>query len=291
MFLTQMRIGTTGTITNLRQDHAPFVLEKLPGTRWQPPFPKTYSPSLSTDIRVEPVDNADDFAQFYRCMSAAFGEQVKSSLWMMMNPNWDTAEGQKQGALRYLKRWQSITNTKDGHPNTVMLKATLRDPQDGFRIKIVGAAVWTQFSFVEGCGIPPTDRHPDIPILEPDEGRFATQIYRSLWRRRVSFAREKAASDSPVMFTLDICAVHPDFQRLGIGKKLTAWGIEEAKRRGGLECTTEASLMGRAVYQRLGFTAEGEEKNILIELDEEFKHRDKPQTMFMRTWAGQHHQH
>lgn len=77
----------------------------------------------------------------------------------------------------------------------------------------------------------------------------------------------------------------PEFQRRGIAGKLVAWGLEEAERRGGLECTTEASPMGRVVYGRLGFGAEGSGEDLVYVVDDEFKDRDKPEILFMRTWA------
>lgn len=242
---------------------------------------------MSTDILVQPVDSPDDFTQIYHCISEAFARQIKDSIWIAMNPNWDTAEGQKKGALKLLKGWQGATINKDGLPNTVILKATLLDPQDGFKPRIVGAAIWTQASFVAGYGDPPTDSPAALATLAPNERRFASQMYRSLWRRRVSLAREKEKSDPPAIFTLDTCAVDPAFQRRGIAGKLVTWGLEEAKRRGDLECTTEASPMGRVLYKRLGFGAEGKGEDLVYEVDEEFRDRDKPEILFMRTWSGQ----
>ena len=87
--------------------------------------------------------------------------------------------------------------------------------------------------------------------------RFAAQMFRSLWKRRIAYAKEKKSANPPAIFVLDICAVDPEFQRRGIAGKLVEWGLEEAKRRGGLECTTEGSSMGRGVYVRLGFKDEG----------------------------------
>lgn len=242
---------------------------------------------MTTDVLVQPVDSPDDFAQIYHCMSEAFGRQIKESIWIAMNSNWNSPEGQKEGAAKLRDRWQSATTNKAGDPNTVILKATVPDPQDSFKLKVIGAAIWTQASFVEGYGDPPTDSPAGLAALDPTEKRFASQMYRSLWKRRVSLAREKADSDSPAMFILDVCAVDPAFQRRGAAGKLVAWGLEEANRRGGLQCTTEASVMGRAVYRRLGFTAEGAEEDLVYDVDEEFSDRDMPGVLFMQTWADQ----
>lgn len=244
---------------------------------------ENHSPTMSSNVLVQPVDSPDDFPQIYHCISEAFGRQIKDSIWIVMNSNWGSPEGQREGASKLLECWQSATKNKDGHPNTVIVKATLPDSQDGFKLKIVGAAIWTQASFVGGHGDAPTDSPGGLAVLTPTEKRFASQMYRSLWKRRVSLAREKAKSDSPALFMLDTCAVDPAFQRRGVAGKLVAWGLEEAKRRGGLQCTTEASPMGRSVYKKLGFRAEGAGEDITYEVDEEFRNRDKPEILFMHT--------
>ncbi|PQE04427.1 Acyl- N-acyltransferase protein [Rutstroemia sp. NJR-2017a BVV2] len=242
---------------------------------------------MSTDVLVQPVDSADDFTQIHHCFSEAFGRQIQESIWLGMNPNWDSPEGQRKGAFKLLTRWQSITTNKDGQPNTVILKATLPDPQDKTKRKIVGAAIWFQSSFVDGYGDPPTDCPAGLETLAPTEGRFLRQMYRSAWNRRVSITREKVNSDPPAIFILDICAVDPAFQRRGVAKKLVEWGIEDAKRRGELECMTEASTMGRGLYKMLGFEAEGSKEDTVFEIDEEFRNRNMPGWLIMRTWASQ----
>ena len=69
-------------------------------------------------------------------------------------------------------------------------------------------------------------------------------------------------------------------------QKLVGWGVEEARRRGGLECSTEASSMGRGAYMKLGFKTEGAPKDIVYEVDEEFKNEGRdplPPNLFLRT--------
>ncbi|KAF1966297.1 putative GNAT family acetyltransferase [Bimuria novae-zelandiae CBS 107.79] len=240
--------------------------------------------AASTSPTIEPVSSAEDFTQIFHCVAEAFGRQAKDSLWIGTNPGWDTTEGQKNGVAQFIKRWQNIKSNKDGKPNTLFLKATLPDPEDTSKRRIVGMAIWQQASFVDGYGDPLTD---DLGVdllqtLEPTEARFATQMFKSLWKRRIAYAKEKASADLPAIFVLDMCAVDPDFQRRGIAQKLVQWGLDEAKRRGGLECTTEASSMGRGAYQKLGFKPEGTD-DMVYEVDEEFKSRDKPPNVFLRT--------
>ncbi|KAF2251027.1 hypothetical protein BU26DRAFT_274778 [Trematosphaeria pertusa] len=240
----------------------------------------------SKGVVVEPVSSPRDLNQVYFCVSEAFGSQARDAVWLVLNPGWDTPQGQKDGAAKLTKRWMSTKTNNQGRPNTVFLKATLPDPQNESERRVVGAAIWQQASFVDGHGDPPSDDlGSDLDGLDPTEQRFASQMFRSLFKRRIEYAKEKTSENPPAVFVLDMCAVDPAFQRRGIAGKLVQWGLEEAKRRGGLECTTEASSMGRAVYMRLGFQSEGE-GDVEYVVDEEFRARDKPPNVFLRTGAS-----
>lgn len=206
-----------------------------------------------------------------------------------MNPGWDTQEGQDKNALKLIKQWKSITTNKDGNPNALYLKATIPDPDGQGNRRVVGLAIWKQLSFVEGYGDPFTsDMSEALKDFGEANQRFAAQMFRSLWKRRIEYIREVSSPDSgrspPAIFTLDLCAVDPAFQRRGIACKLVETGLAEAKKRGDLECTTEGSAMGRALYRRLGFKDEGV-GDIVYEVDEEFQTWDKPPNVFLRTRA------
>lgn len=240
------------------------------------------------DVIVSPVENEEDIKQANHCVSEAFGRQTKDAIWMMLNPGWDTEDGQAKNAMSLIKQWRSTTTNKDGYPNALYLKATLPNPDNLGKRRVVGMAIWKQLSFVEGYGEPFTgDLSETIKELKTEEDqRFATQMFRSLWKRRIEYVREISSPGSgrkpPAVFTLDLCAVDPAFQRRGVAGKLVEAGLEEAKKRGNLECTTEGSAMGRAVYRRLGFKDEGT-GDIVFEVDEEFQSRDKPPNVFLRT--------
>lgn len=236
-------------------------------------------------ITITPVDSPSDFDGIFHCVREAFGRQAQDAVWALMNPNWTTPSGATSGAAKLRARWEKSQTslTAAGHPTTIFLKAATPDGQ------IAGMAIWVQASFVPGQGEPPTDDlgADAMAELDPQDRTFAAQMFRSLWRRRIEVAREKAESgaEPPAIFVLDMCAVDPEFQRRGIAGRLVQWGLEEAERRGGLEATTEGSAMGRKVYAKLGFKPEGEGKDIEYVVDEEFKGRDKPPNLFMRTGA------
>lgn len=237
------------------------------------------------EVLVSPVESEHDLIQANYCVSEAFGRQTKDAIWMIMNPGWDTAEGQLENAHKLINRWKSTTLNKDGRPNTFFLKATVPDPETQNQRRVVGLAIWLQLSHVEGYGDPFTgDMTEILQSVGETERRFASQMFRSLWKRRIEYLRQVSESDRnpPAIFTLDLCAVDPAFQRRGIAAKLVQAGLEEAKNRGNLECTTEGSAMGRGVYTRLGFKDEGV-GDIVFEVDDEFRTRDKPPNVFLRT--------
>ena len=242
---------------------------------------------MESNIQVSPVENELDLKQANYCASEAFGRQAKDALWMLTNPGWDTEHGQTKNALWMIKEWQSITTNRDGRPNTVYLKATLPDPHAKGKRRVVGFAIWKQLSFVEGCGDAFTDDMTEaLQECTEIDRRFAAQMFRSLWKRRIERIQEVSSPDSghdpPAIFVLDLCAVDPAFQCRGIAGKLIQAGLEEAKKRGNLECTTEGSAMGRTVYTRFGFQDEGM-GDIVYNVDEEFLTRDMPPNVFLTT--------
>lgn len=203
---------------------------------------------------------------------------------MGLHPRWDTPEGKAFHAALLAKRWQDTTLDAQGRPNTIFLKATVPDEGTTSRRRIVGVAIWAQLSLVPGHGSPPVTEYaitPDMGYASEREERFAKQLFAGLNAKRAEVLREKAGTDSPAAFSLDLCAVDTDFQRRGIAVRLVQWGLDEAERRGGLEAMTEASVMGRWVYAKMGFKPVGE---IDYGVEEELLgDRKLPSNLFMRT--------
>lgn len=241
----------------------------------------------TNDVVISLFETGIDFKQAQHCLSEAFGRQAKDYLWMMMSPGWDTEEGQAKHAQGLMESWQSITTNKDGQPNAIYLKATLPDPDQAGERRMVGMAIWRQLSFVEGYGDSfSSDMSASLTDFDDTKRRFATQMFNSLWKRRIAYLHEvkESGRSPPAIFALDVCAVDPVYQRRGIASKLVEAGLAEAKKRGDLECTTEGSAMGRAMYQRLGFKDEGT-GDIQYEMDEDFNIWEKPTHIFLRTRA------
>jgi GNAT superfamily N-acetyltransferase len=236
------------------------------------------SSTAPNDVHVSVISDPKDLTGAFRVQCESFGKQTNDPIWVAINPCWDTPEGAAGGISRLNTRLQSITKDNQGRPNTLFLKATV----DG---EIAGFAIWQQASFVEGYGDPPTDDlggKAAMELLHPGnetEQRFTTQIFASLMKRRIAYVHEKEKASTPATFVLDVCSVDARYQRRGIAGKLVQFGLDEAKKRG-LEATTEASVMGRPVYEKLGFWGHG---MVHFEMDDEFKGRDKPPNVFMTT--------
>ena len=242
------------------------------------------------NVRVTPVEREEDFPGAYDCTAAAFGQQTKDGIWMAMTPGWDTAEGREKAIQRFKQGWKNASRDKDGNLNTIFLKAAVDHAESETGERIVGFAVWLQASAVEGRGEPVPDdegRRENARKVYPDnenEARYLYQLYTALHRQRGQAVREKVDDANPSMMVLDLCVVDPAFQGRGIARRLVQYGLDEAKRRGDLEATTEGSVMGRKVYERMGFEQEGPE--MAFEVDEEFAPRDRPSNIFMRTKRG-----
>ncbi|EKJ70817.1 hypothetical protein NXS19_005029 [Fusarium pseudograminearum] len=235
--------------------------------------------ATTEDIRIEPITNPADFEGCFRAQANAFGQQVNDAVWIAFNPGWDTPEGEKACVQRLVDRFNSVTQNRDGKPNIVYIKATVNGT-------IAGMAIWHQFSVVEGWGDEPGDitKGSFLEDLYPGnktEQRFLAQADKSLFGRRGEIIREKATASPPAVFVMDVCAVDPKFQRRGLATKLVQWGLDEAVKRGNLECVTEGSSMGRLVYLQQGFKPDGEET--VYEMDEEFKDREMPSNLVLRT--------
>ena len=52
---------------------------------------------------------------------------------------------------------------------------------------------------------------------------------------------------------LDICFVHPEYRRRGVGRLLMAWGINKADEMG-LESYIDATEAGMPLYETCGYT-------------------------------------
>lgn len=250
------------------------------------------APAAPAPVRVLLVEDASDFEQIWDVESSSFARQSQDGLWMAMHPGWDDPANKPSFVESRVKRWQSTTTDKYGRPNALFLKAVVSEGEGAAAVdRIVGMTVWVQASADPGFGDAPLDVEGYLgnfrKLFPGDDSvaRFGAQALGSMHAYRLVVAKEKSGSAQPAFMVLDICGVHPDYQGRGVAKKLVQWGLEEAQRRGGLECMTEASVMGRRVYQKLGFAMAPEHVWVV---DDEFKDRSLPSAVMMRTGGFSH---
>jgi GNAT superfamily N-acetyltransferase len=220
------------------------------------------------DVRVQEVDSEDDMAGFYDVARSSFGLQTKDAFWLAMNSGYDTPEGFAANVEKQAKRWRST----HGKGFTYFVKAVVTD-EDGVE-RIGGATIWTEYS---------TDRNPPAEALDEvmdleasfpgDETRqrYLRQLFRSFRRRRLEVIKEAGKHGRSIM-VLDVCCVRPEYQGMGLARRMVQWGLDLAATRGpdgkGLECFTEASDYGRPVYLKMGFETDSE---LTYDLDPEFQ--------------------
>lgn len=219
-----------------------------------------------------------------------FGEQVPDAILEALNPSWNTPNGRNRALERWTKRFNAPrTYTATGDPTKTLLKAFVTDSAGDQ--KIVGYAVWLQMSAVDGFGEQPMINPREAMNLEdlypedPSEQEYLAVLMENLNHSKHELVQKQRSADPPAIMALDLCVVHPDFQRRGIATKLVQWGLDEAKRRGGLVSCMEASPMGRPVYAKLGFKEEGGEIDYKVD-GAKFAKNGMPSNVFMRTSGG-----
>lgn len=240
------------------------------------------------DVKVEVIADANDLTQSFDICCHSFGEQTKDVIFVGLNPGWDTPAGKAAGAARFAARFPATTTNLAGKPNTVFLKATVSDPSSSRSERVIaGMAIWMQVSVVPGHGnYPPDDEGPAMDVASIFPGDEAKQklwgdVMTGMHAQRRQLAHDKAGASPPAIFVLDLCMVDPQFQGMGIARKLVQWGLDEAKERGDLEAVTEASVMGRRLYLKMGFEQEGPE--IDYGVDETLVGMPLPSNIFLRT--------
>lgn len=244
--------------------------------------------SLSrSNIDISVIEDVSDIPAAYSVVWACFGEQVPDGILQAFNPGWDTPDGYARAVERMKESFQKAVNCdKDGNLTKFFLKATVTDSAGTQRI--AGLAIWQVLSTVEGYGDQPLydgrkalgveDLYPD----DASEQAYCCTLFENLNRQRHELVEKQSSASPPAIMILDLCVVHPSFQRMGIASKLVQYGLDEAKRRGGLISCMEASPMGRGVYTKLGFRQEGPEIDYGVE-GAKFAKSGMPSNVFMRT--------
>ncbi|KAL9085061.1 MAG: hypothetical protein Q9165_007802 [Trypethelium subeluteriae] len=216
-------------------------------------------------INIAPCAGAD-ISQCIEIASAAF--QHNAPFFDIYFPKHDTT-GREQ-AVERLHKWF----TSD--PDAQFLKAE----RNG---RIMGFAIWTHM--LSSKNPSPSDLK-DVEDVDAvwgklgedgeKEKRFVEQVWYSYVQPRR--AAVFAAPEEKGTMVLEVLAVHPESQRLGLGEKLTRWGCEKADENG-LEAVVEATPAGKRCYERCGFRTYIDQMK--FDVEEEFNERRLPDISFM----------
>ncbi|PWN38306.1 GCN5-related N-acetyltransferase [Meira miltonrushii] len=243
----------------------------------------TYPPNR--DVRIELIQDEQDLRENFACQYETFGQQTSNAFWLAMSPNADTDAGFEAGVKSGQNNFKKQSAHNGGH--SWYLKAIAPDPETG-KDTIAGIATWTE-NLHSRNPIPKEMNKERLEKLYPGnetEQRYVNQMFQSFLRRRGELV-EEAGKEGRAVMVLDICVVRPRFQRRGIASELVKWGLRKAEELGqngqAIECVTEASPMGKPVYVKLGFEAEGE---VVYKVDEEFQNRKRSVDTVLRRPVG-----
>jgi GNAT superfamily N-acetyltransferase len=215
------------------------------------------------------VQREDELEDCFDCMSRAFGRA--KPLLNALYPLHDTPGGRAKGVERLKANWRA----HEEDDTCFFVKASL----DG---RVAGFAIWVLID-ANGRNLPDqiVDKELELDAIYDNDEEDAKEWLRQVWHAYVQ-PRRAACKDKSVM-ALELCVVHPDFQRRGIGQMLTAWGVQRAKSNGAHMAVVEASRPGVGCYARCGFVHS--EPILFDDVDHHLVRqvRPLPDLMFMQT--------
>ncbi|KAF2171753.1 hypothetical protein M409DRAFT_17988 [Zasmidium cellare ATCC 36951] len=194
-----------------------------------------------TSIQVQEASNPD-LPHLFTITSLAF--QHTEPFWDLTFPSHDTPQGRSHGAHRFLLKRLS-------DPTIVYTKASINTPSSSSNDKIVGMARW---HICEGEA--PPEREYELPGGNPGYAGEEWEAYKRLSDAFMA-KRNRAIRDSGGrIVVLDVLAVEPGFQGMGVGRRVVEWGVKRAGELG-TEVVVESSVEGRGFYERCGFEGRG----------------------------------
>ncbi|EED21250.1 conserved hypothetical protein [Talaromyces stipitatus ATCC 10500] len=95
-----------------------------------------------------------------------------------------------------------------------------------------------------------------VPQMQVQATAVFARLLNTARREVLAVPSSETGSDAPVKLRkrvyLIALAVHPDYQRKGIGRRLVQWGLDEADRLGRISYL-EATMEGIRLYEQSGF--------------------------------------
>lgn len=204
----------------------------------------TSEPSQKTQkeiVSVEKIESEKEIEECFEVMSFAFG--TEKPMFNAMYPEHETTKGREKGKQRLSEQWKKNKDDKDFH----FLKATIKD-------QIVGFAIWIIMDAKKNLESENAKEEFNLEEMYPDQP-LAQEWLRALWPIYIKQRRQIVlqTSDPRPVIALELCAVRPEFQRKGVGKLLSGWGVKYGKQIGVREAVLEASVVGVGCYASVGF--------------------------------------
>lgn len=200
-----------------------------------------------SEITIEPCQSSEELASCFDCFSSGFGQE--QPLLNALYPDHDTLHGRQQGIARLQANWEAHRHDDSVH----FLKAVVH-AVDG--PVIAGFAIWALMTPERNLSDADADKAFDLNMLypgKPQHQQWLRQVWHAYVQPRVNVIMTGSETDQRPVMVLELCVVHRDYQRRGIGVRLTQWGIDKARQVGAREAIVEASVPGVGCYTRCGF--------------------------------------
>ena len=187
------------------------------------------------NITVFPVTSQEDFSHLVKVEEQAYGSSKMLSLLFSPSPSISSDQSHSD-LITNLRLERHVKSWKDD-PSSVYLKAVTSKGE------IIGMATW---NFYTDASI---SRDPWRGMKVPEGGNqeLGNHYFGTLVR-----AREEVYGESRSYVLLANLVVAPNWQRMGVGKVLLEWGLQEVDELG-LECWLDASPYGLGLYKRYGW--------------------------------------
>jgi len=122
-------------------------------------------------------------------------------------------------------------------PTALFVKASLPSG------RIIGFGKW---NILTDLSAPPRNPYPADEPMPGGNAALRKWFFDALNQKRLDRLAGKKH------FLMAILVVDPEFQRMGVGKKLLQWGLAMADEQG-VECWIDASPFGKGLYEKMGW--------------------------------------
>lgn len=185
------------------------------------------------EFEIALITDPSDFLQVVTVQSAAFNSSPIDILLYPSGPDPPSLSASHQAA----------TFTTD---TTVRyMKAYI--PSTG---RIIGIAKWNFY-----LSTPPKPEF-NVTFDFPKDSKADVSFFRHYFGGLDAARNTEMVKRGKPYFNMAVLAVLPEWQRMGVGRRLLQWGLRQADERG-VECWIDASPFGKGLYEKMGWREVG----------------------------------